>query len=187
MFECPPCPPSPCLLLGPMVELTVTTSITDDCCCVYTASATCNPAPADRRIQQLQFNGNAQSITYPLTLICDTKTNLYTYNNAGIQTPIVSAQCCLLTCGTINRLPNVDNVFAPDSSCVYHRIFSCLDGSPTVTINNPPGSMTGPGYPGPETFPSGGFEATCAVGAAQYVHNSIVSGPNTPVGKAECP
>uniref|UniRef100_A0A914ZCE1 Uncharacterized protein n=1 Tax=Panagrolaimus superbus TaxID=310955 RepID=A0A914ZCE1_9BILA len=167
MFECPPCPPSPCLFAGPMLELTVTTSITDDCCC---------------------FNRNAQSITYPVALICDTKTNLYSYDNAGIQTPITFAQCCLNSCKDINKQANqVDNVFAPDSSCVYHRKLSCIDGSTTIQINRAPGFMTGPGYPGPETFPSGGVEATCAVGSTQYVHNSPVYGPNTPVGKAQCP
>uniref|UniRef100_A0AC35GVF4 Uncharacterized protein n=1 Tax=Panagrolaimus sp. PS1159 TaxID=55785 RepID=A0AC35GVF4_9BILA len=136
----------------------------------------------------MQFNGNAQSIQYPLTLTCDTTTNLYTYNNSGIQTQISSAQCCRLTCGTINRQPTqVDNIFAPDASCTYHRILSCIDGSTTLMINAPPGFQTGVGWPGPETFPSGAVDATCPAGATVYVHNSPMFGANTPVGKAQCP
>uniref|UniRef100_A0AC35GG38 Sodefrin-like factor n=1 Tax=Panagrolaimus sp. PS1159 TaxID=55785 RepID=A0AC35GG38_9BILA len=188
MFECPPCPSSPCSLSGPMVELTLETKLGSDCCCIYTATATCNPIPADKRKQQMQFNGNAQSIPYPLTLICDTTTNQYTYDNSGIQTQITSAQCCQNTCGTINKQnTQVDDVFAPDATCTYHRILSCINGSPTMRINQPPGAQTGPGYPGPEMFPSGAVDAICSVGSTQYVHNSPMFGPNTPVGKAQCP
>uniref|UniRef100_A0AC35GSK5 Uncharacterized protein n=1 Tax=Panagrolaimus sp. PS1159 TaxID=55785 RepID=A0AC35GSK5_9BILA len=70
--------------------------------------------------------------------------------------------------------------------CQYSA--TCTNPLSTMQFNNNADrAQTGPGFPGPETLPSGTVDAMCRRGAPKYVHNSPMFGPSTTIGRIRCP